>query len=174
MRRRNSRSQFKKQTNARTGIPTRKDRRPQIEASLAATERHFRERVNESESAVHEFRTLVFFRHTYHKPVAGAERQAAVSSINCSTDSSARERGRRSMRGFFACLMIIGLSCASAASASHRSSTSEASYRYSGCICHFGYGGDFCNEAVSCGSEGGRCIETCVLPTHGDQSARGY
>lgn len=29
------------------------------------------------------------------------------------------------------------------------------------CICHFGYGGNDCVTAVSCTSEGGRCIRSC-------------
>lgn len=29
------------------------------------------------------------------------------------------------------------------------------------CVCHFGYGGDECVTAVSCTSEGGRCIRSC-------------
>lgn len=78
------------------------------------------------------------------------------------------------MRLFVASLVAITLNCVGPAFASPRSHDIEASYRYSGCICHFGYGGDFCNEAVSCGSEGGRCTEPCDLPKHGDHSAQGY
>jgi len=29
------------------------------------------------------------------------------------------------------------------------------------CICHFGYGGDECVTAISCTSEGGRCVRSC-------------
>jgi hypothetical protein len=78
------------------------------------------------------------------------------------------------MRLSVACLMAITLSCVGPAFASHRGHDIEASYRYSGCMCHFGYGDNGCAEAVSCSGEGGNCTGSCVLPTHGDHSALGY
>jgi hypothetical protein len=49
----------------------------------------------------------------------------------------------------------------------------KSSYHYSGCVCHFGYGGNACIPDVSCGSEGGQCAESCVLSPERDYSVRG-
>lgn len=49
----------------------------------------------------------------------------------------------------------------------------KASNRYTGCFCHFGYGGNTCIPDVSCGSEGGRCGGSCALAPDRDYSARG-
>jgi hypothetical protein len=78
------------------------------------------------------------------------------------------------MRAVLSGLIIVGLSVVTPASALHRTTYYQTSYRYSGCVCHFGYGGDFCNEEVSCGSEGGHCTDYCKLPTRGYHSALGY
>jgi hypothetical protein len=49
----------------------------------------------------------------------------------------------------------------------------RSSDHYSGCVCRFGYGGNACIPDVSCGSEGGRCAEACVLSPERDYSTRG-
>ena len=48
---------------------------------------------------------------------------------------------------------------------------SPANAIYSGCDCHFGYGSNGCTEAVTCSSEGGRCVRSCQLTTHAENSS---
>lgn len=67
---------------------------------------------------------------------------------------------RLSVIGLIAIIMSLaspGLSSAA------QSGNMKSSYRYDGCICHFGYPSNSCIAAVSCGSEGGQCGESCRL-----------
>jgi hypothetical protein len=54
-------------------------------------------------------------------------------------------------------LALAGLAPSSAAA----QNDTNGGYRYSKCICHFGYGGSRCVPAVSCADEGGRCVRSC-------------
>lgn len=49
----------------------------------------------------------------------------------------------------------------------------RGSYRYSGCVCRFGYGSDNCQPDVACSGEGGRCTRSCSLAPQHDYSTRG-
>ena len=59
-------------------------------------------------------------------------------------------------------LMLADLTPAAARKARHYSGTQPF---YSACVCHWGYAtdnsGDACTVAVSCNSEGGRCVRSC-------------
>jgi hypothetical protein len=70
-------------------------------------------------------------------------------------------------------IVIIPLLVGATASFASQNGEMKSSYRYSGCVCRFGYGGDACTPDVSCGSEGGRCADSCVLPRERDYSTRG-
>lgn len=77
------------------------------------------------------------------------------------------------MRLSFVGLMAIVLSLVSPGlSLAAQSGDMKSSYHYDGCICHFGYPGDACVPAVSCGSEGGQCGESCRLQPEGAYSQR--
>jgi hypothetical protein len=57
-----------------------------------------------------------------------------------------------------ASLILAGLVVSSAAA---QNATMAGKYRYSACICQFGYGGNDCVPVVSCSSEGGQCAQSC-------------
>jgi hypothetical protein len=77
---------------------------------------------------------------------------------------------RSSLIGFVA--LILTLAASTASFAAHRGEM-RSSYHYSGCICHFGYGGNACAPDVSCASEGGQCGDSCALIPERDYSTRG-
>jgi hypothetical protein len=77
------------------------------------------------------------------------------------------------MRSSLTCLVAVILTLAGSTTsfAAHRGET-NTSYDYSGCVCHFGYGGGDCKPDVACGSEGGRCGESCGFLPARDYSTR--
>lgn len=46
----------------------------------------------------------------------------------------------------------------------------RSSDHYAGCVCRFGYGDDNCQPDMACGSEGGKCVKSCVLPAPGSDA----
>jgi len=57
--------------------------------------------------------------------------------------------------------VLIGLVLATATLSPAAAANVTPRAKYSACICRFGYGGDRCDAAVACYSEGGRCTQSC-------------